>query len=384
MAPSRAKGKRMTTDVRVDVRAAIEKNSYLTSVADLERRGKRQVKVIKTSLIYDLIHQAVENVQRGRETGMGEEERQRLVEESKKEFDRLLSEQQRQRQELADLQEANLDAERLVNDLNRQLAEQNERLRAEAERVRALEEENARLQAAGAEAEGADSGRMQKATDKIHGLEEALKVARQAAQENERKLHDQIDQLKNQEASRDESAGQLHEIIRRREAELEAAKAAAGQTEEYRMQIAGLTAELKAVRENQPATDSLLNELREMREDLKSLESRNRELEAIAAAAPPAAATAGAGTAGIEELLEKKMAQISSELSAKLASLKHGTDVGTSPEDIKLTIQRIFTDELDGKVVSNIGEIKVKERKAGGIAANLERLKNLGKKTDQE
>jgi len=338
MAPSRAKGKRMTTDVHIDVRAAIEKNSYLTSVTDLERRGKRQVKVIRTSLIYDLIQQAVENVQRGREAVLGEEERRRLVEESKAEFDRLLAEQQQHRRRLEDLQQSNARYEEMVNELKRGLAEQVDRLQAEMERGRSLAEENADLRA-------------------------------------------EIEQLRQQETARDGSAAQLHELIRRREAELEAARSASAQSEDYRLQIAGLTAEMRAVRENQPATDSLLHELREMREDLKTLESRNRELEAIAAAAPPkAAAEAGA----LEMLLEKKMAQISAELSAKLASLKPGADIGTSPEDIKLTIQRIFSHELDSKVDSNIGEIKVKETRTGGIAENLERLKNLGLKSDRK
>ncbi|MBN2490953.1 MAG: hypothetical protein JXQ29_08895 [Planctomycetes bacterium] len=329
----------MTTDVHIDVRAAIEQNSYLTSVTDLERRGKRQVKVIRTSLIYDLIQQAVENVQRGREAALGEEERQRLVDESKAEFDRLLAEQQQHRRRLEDLQQSNAQYEEMANELKRGLAEHVDRLQAEMERARALAEENAGL-------------------------------------------HAEIEQLRQQEAARDGSAGQLHELIRRREAELEAARGASAQSEDYRLQIASLTAELKAVRENQPATDSLLHELREMREDLKTLESRNRELEAIAAAAPAPKAAAEAGA--LEMLLEKKMAQISAELSAKLASLKPGADVGTSPEDIKLTIQRIFSHELDGKVDSNIGEIKVKETRTGGIAENLERLKNLGLKSDRK
>jgi hypothetical protein len=77
------------------------------------------------------------------------------------------------------------------------------------------------------------------------------------------------------------------------------------------------------------------------------------------------------------------MAQISSEISAKLANVASGGGevVGTSPEDIKLTIQKIFSDEIDGKVDSNIGEIEVKQKTSDGIASNLERLKNLGLKS---
>jgi len=305
----------MSKESDIDVKAAIEKHSFLTSTTELERRGKRQVKVIKTSLIYDLIQQAVDRVQRESGHILDDEQREALVEESKAEFNRLLDDHQTQKQEIQGLH------------------------------------------------------------DKIHGLEEALKVAKQVAADREQQLTKQ----RAENASRDENAGQLHEMIRRREAELEDATRAQVDVEEYRLKIAGLTAELKAMRENQPAAESLLNELRAMREDVKALETRNRELETKAASAP----VGGGDTSALEALFEKKMAQISSEISAKLANVSSGGGevLGTSPEDIKLTIQKIFSDEIDGKVDSNIGEIEVKQKTSEGIASNLERLKNLGLKS---
>lgn len=168
----------------------------------------------------------------------------------------------------------------------------------------------------------------------------------------------------------------MNEVLLRQEKELESAREAVSDADENKTKVISLTAELKALRETQPAASSLLEELRKMREDFKSLEDRNRDLEAKAAQAP------SADTSNLESMLENKMSQISSELSAKLANLKHGATAGTEPEDIKSAIQQIFSHDLDAEVDSNLGEVEVKEKKSSGIAGNLERLKNLGRKKD--
>jgi len=369
----------MSNEANIDVKAAIEKNSFMTSTAELERRGKRQVKVIKTSLIFDLIHQAVENVQRESGRVFNEEEREKLVQESKAEFDRLLHDQQNQRQEIQALHDQIRGYEKAITEMNHKTAaqvggleEENQRLRVEVERL-----------SSGETGPGGGSEEAEELRSKIHGLEEALKLARNVAAEREQQLTQAREQFEQENASRDENAGHLHEMIRRREAEAEGATKARAENEEYRLQIAGLTAELKAMRENQPAAQSLLNELKAMREDVKALEARNRELETQAASAPRGQAAPAGDMSALEKLFADKMAQISSEISAKLANVGRGGGevLGTSPEDIKLTIQKIFSDEIDGKVDSNIGEIEVKETTSGGIASNLERLKNLGLKS---
>ena len=434
----------MNSGIPIDVGAALEKNTYLTSVADLERRGKRQVKVIKTSLIYDLITKAVDNVRQTMESSLDFMERERLVEESKIEFDRLLGEHQSQQGRLKELEDR-------IEDLNSRLAESEGNLQDERNRIQeVLEERDRALQEKlPGEEEGSDGlgseekaryearieelqekllvnedvaksleieenrrrdlesenagyqARINELTEKlaeqekngtarveneienlssqIQDFEQALEVTRQAAQEKDKALVEERERSEKEEANRSETAGHLHDMIRRQEAELEEAEKARKENEDYRLQVASLTAELKAVRENQPATDGLLDELKEMREDFKAMESRNRELEVLAAAAENPAPD----TSALEEIFEQKVAKITSEISAKLEGLKHGSDVGTSPEDIKLTIAKIFSEEIDSNV-SNIGDIKVKEKKTGGISDNLKRLKNLGKSSGEK
>jgi len=434
----------MNSGIPIDVGAALEKNTYLTSVADLERRGKRQVKVIKTSLIYDLITKAVDNVRQTMESSLDFMERERLVEESKIEFDRLLGEHQSQQGRLKELEDR-------IEDLNSRLAESEGNLQDERNRIQeVLEERDRALQEKlPGEEEGSDGlgseekaryearieelqekllvnedvaksleieenrrrdlesenagyqARINELTEKlaeqekngtarveneienlssqIQDFEQALEVTRQAAQEKDKALVEERERSEKEEATRSETAGHLHDMIRRQEAELEEAEKARKENEDYRLQVASLTAELKAVRENQPATDGLLDELKEMREDFKAMESRNRELEVLAAAAENPAPD----TSALEEIFEQKVAKITSEISAKLEGLKHGSDVGTSPEDIKLTIAKIFSEEIDTNV-TNIGDIKVKEKKTGGISDNLKRLKNLGKSSGEK
>ena len=434
----------MNSGIPIDVGAALEKNTYLTSVADLERRGKRQVKVIKTSLIYDLITKAVDNVRQTMETSLDSMERERLVEESRIEFDRLLGEHQSQQKRLKELEdrtedlnrrleesEGNLQDERnriqevreerdralqeklqseeegshgleseekaryeaLITELQEKLLANEDVMKSlenEENRRRDLESENTRYQVmindlteklADQEKDGATriENEIENLNSQIQGLEGALEETRQSVQEKDKALAEERERSEKEEASRSETASHLHDMIRRQEAELEEAVKARKENEDFRLQVASLTAELKAVRENQPATDGLLDELKEMREDFKSMESRNRELEVLAAAAENHAPD----TSALEEIFEKKVAMITSEISAKLEGLKHGSDVGTSPEDIKLTIAKIFSEDLENNV-SNIGDIKVKEKKTGGISDNLKRLKNLGKSSVKE
>lgn len=346
----------MKSDVSIDVKAAIEKNSQVTSVADLEKRGKRQVKVIKTSLIYDLIQQAVRNVQRTQGSSLDADEQRKLVEKSKEEFGRLLSEQQGQKKQLQELQSGIQKYQKLVAELNQQIAAHADDLKGEADRARNLDAENGRYRAQvvelSAQLESIEKSQSKEAEDlvalrgKIGGLEEALKVARQVAEDREQQIHTVED------TTRKES-------------------------EDYRLQVASLTAELKAVRESQPNAEEMLSELKQMREEFRAMEAHNRELEVTAARAE-----AAPSAALLEQILEKKMSQITTELSQKFAGMQKGGTGGTSPEDIKLTIKQLFSAELDREIESNIGDIKVKETKSGGIGANLERLKNLGLSSD--
>lgn len=289
----------MSDDLTLDVKRAIERNAQVTSVRELERRGRREVKVIKTSVIYELIRRAVDNARRS--AGLGEKERRRWVEASQAEFRRLAA--------------------------------------AHAAQQRAAEEGAAQRRALEARASE---------------LEAALRHAREEA------------------AARAEEVQRLQAQLTRQQAELEEAARAVEANARHRQEIARLQAEVEALRAQQPATRELVTELRAMGETIRALEARNRAL--AARTTPPA----------LEELLERKMAQLTAEISAKLHSLRAGGGGDASPEAIKRVVQQIFAREVEEALESNLDAIQVKEKEAGGIAANLERLRHLNRKDSSE
>ncbi len=376
----------------IDVRRAIEKNAYVTSVADLEKRGQRHVRVIKTSTIRELIDQAVENVQRNADGPMPKDE---MVAETGQEFQRLLKEKQSQQSALEETQTQIAHYKALITDLNSRIEHQENEiasLRAQAtaaastpvvdeaelaserKRSNALEQEvaekTAQLSELSAKASRAAALESELATWRARSEEAS---ARAQKLESERAQHD---------AETSEKVNRMNEHLLRQERDVEAAKEAVAKADAYQSEIAKLNAEIRTMRESQPATESLVAELRQMREGMTELQLRNRELEMQAAQAQSAPQ---ADTSRLEELLEAKMSQISTELSAKLSNMRvagggGGAVGGTSPEDIKNTIAAIFSHDLDGEIDSNLDDVTVKEKQSGGIAGNLARLKNLGKK----
>ena len=87
-----------------DVRKVIEDSTYTTTLRDLERRGKSKVRVVKARQIYRLIAEAVNQVVAGASLEMAEDERERLVEESRKELDRILGEHNREEEKFREQQ----------------------------------------------------------------------------------------------------------------------------------------------------------------------------------------------------------------------------------------------------------------------------------------
>lgn len=375
----------------IDVRKAIEKNAYVTSVADLEKRGQRHVRVIKTSTIRELIDQAVENVQRNADGPMPKEE---MVAETGQEFQRLLKEKQTQQSALEETQTQIAHYKALITDLNSRIEHQENELesaRAQAREAAATPAvDEAELAAERRRANGLE----QEVAEKTAQLSElSAKASRAAALESEvatwrarcEEATARAQKLEAERAEHDaatsEKVNRMNEHLLRQERDVEAAKDAIAKADTYQAEIAKLNAEMRTMRESQPATDSLVAELRQMREGMTELQLRNRELELQAAQAQTAPQ---ADTSKLEQLLEAKMSQISSELSAKLSNMRvaggGAAAGGTSPEDIKNTIAAIFSHELEGSIDSNLDDVQVKEKQSGGIAGNLARLKNLGKK----
>ena len=121
-----------------DVRKVIEKSTSKVSLRDLEKKGFRQVKVLRAGDINQLIFKAVQNVlaKTPRGTGLSDAERERIAKEAKAELDqqmaamremeaeskRIEADSQRIEAEKEQVQQAHKNLEAKLAEVNRQFA----------------------------------------------------------------------------------------------------------------------------------------------------------------------------------------------------------------------------------------------------------------------
>src|SRR5213075_1980278 len=93
-----------------DVRRAIEQSSSKSTLQELAKKGIHRVKVLDESMINKLIGDAVERIISTKTNLLSGEDRQKLIEASRKELDRLMKEHQssKDKAELAEQSQASL------------------------------------------------------------------------------------------------------------------------------------------------------------------------------------------------------------------------------------------------------------------------------------
>ncbi len=129
-----------------DVRKVIDQSAAKTTLQDLARKGIHRVKVLDEAMINKLIRDAVEHILVSKTGLLSDEDREKVIQESRKELDKLVKEfnEQKDKAELATKDKAVLasDVENLQKQLSiqRQLGEQLGRQRFEDGRRAAQEE----------------------------------------------------------------------------------------------------------------------------------------------------------------------------------------------------------------------------------------------------
>ncbi|MBI1851175.1 MAG: hypothetical protein HYR85_12605 [Planctomycetes bacterium] len=88
----------MTQDNHFDVRRVIEENTRVKTLKELEQEGKRAVKVVRASQIYELITEAVERTIQSTSLDMAEQQKLEVIKQSNDEFRRLVREREEERQ----------------------------------------------------------------------------------------------------------------------------------------------------------------------------------------------------------------------------------------------------------------------------------------------
>ena len=117
----------------LDVRKVIEKSTSKVSLRDLEKKGFRQVKVLRAGDINQLIFKAVQNVlaKQPRGAGMSDEERQQVIKEARAELDRQLAEKRALMAQSQELERKHAEINQAHQNLQSKLAEVNAQLAAE-------------------------------------------------------------------------------------------------------------------------------------------------------------------------------------------------------------------------------------------------------------
>lgn len=117
-----------------DISAVIEKGTTRTTIEELSKKGVKRVKVINEATIRRLIAEAVETVVDRRSKALAEEEKRKIVEESRQELKRLMAEYQATKEQRDGLAQAKTrledDLQGLREELEKQQAEVSESVTA--------------------------------------------------------------------------------------------------------------------------------------------------------------------------------------------------------------------------------------------------------------
>lgn len=304
----------------LDVRKVIERSTSKVSLRDLEKKGFRQVKVLRAGDINQLIFKAVQNVlaKTPRGAGLSEDEKQKILKDAKSEVDRQLNEAKRMQAEAhrleaksEEIEEANKKLTEKVSDLNKQFL--NEK--------KALEKEKQTL------------------------YERGMASQETTAKRYEEQLHEMKARLHKAEASADGSVPKV-------------------EYDRLRERFDRLQTDLEAAEERARDSSAGVGEMRdEMREMLKGLATSLQN------------AQVSPGQSG-EVDLSKQFKQLTMSITDQIRRAAGRKDGGDA--DFEVTpeaIGAIFAQQGDLKIQANAVEIK--ETKAAGVDDKLSRLKRM-------
>jgi len=413
----------------LDVRKVIEKSTSKVSLRDLEKKGFRQVKVLRAGDINQLIFKAVQNVlakqPRG---GMSEEERQKIMQEAKSDFDRMMSDKKELIAKQNQIEQAHQNLQGKLAQVNAQLAAEKqavlqERQQFERDKQALMESslqgqqnaaanfqgqiEDLRNQATSAEARAAA------AEARLAAGEERIAAAESKASEADSKAKDSI--------SKEE-----HDQLRRRlNTQLEDVQ---DDVERYRKQIRTLEeeheAQLKKLKKDKvEAEDSgtrAEGKAKALEEDKARLEEDKARLEEevnrLRGELAEAASKGGGGTSAEHDAefqrLRMEMEQRSARMQDMMAGIANSLvesrqaggggaaadfgkqfeqlqknitsamrkATGSGAEDFDLTVEQasaIFAAQDGVKLETNIDNVELKTVKAKGVNSKLAKLRNL-------
>jgi DNA repair exonuclease SbcCD ATPase subunit len=325
-----------------DVRRAIEQSSSKSTLQELAKRGIHRVKVLDESMINKLIGDAVERIISTKTNLLSSDDRQKLIDASRKELDRLMKEHQatKDKAELAERSQSQLASD--VENLQQQLATQ-----------RKLTDDMAKQRYE-------DGKNVMKSE-----VEDMRKKMSSMEEEIERRVRREVElEYKAKQAAQDALVEQSKLEVSRRENQLR---------EEFTRREQDIMARGASMKES------------ELRQKLDDLQSKNLELaERHAAQLEDLKKSDDKMLATLSELFNKALDGVNKKLTdLKLRSLAGGGGgggggIGRMEGDIDFRPSQATLESLvQGELESNLKSMQVEAKTAGKVGNALDRLRAM-------
>lgn len=334
----------MDQDLRrevLDVRKVIEKSTSKVSLRDLEKKGFRQVKVLRAGDINQLIMKAVQSVmaKQGGGAGMSEEERGRIMKEAKAELDRSMADKRQIQQAHANLQA--------------KLQEVNQKLLADKQ---AFEAEKASL-----------------AREKQALMERSLEGQKVASTNYESQIADLKRRL--EAASGGVSREEYDGVRKRYSIQIEDLE---GDVERYRSKVKSLQEQLdNGGGAGAGVSADAQAEMQRMRMEFEQSQSRMQDMMSGIANSLMTAKSGPAEAPDMSKQFKMLQQNISDAVrKAAGAGAKGGADFDLTAEQAAA----LFANMQDVELTTNINDVEVKSQKAASVSGKLNKLRNMRKK----
>lgn len=348
----------------LDVRKVIEKSTSKVSLRDLEKKGFRQVKVLRAGDINQLIFKAVQNVlakqPRG---GMSDAERDQILAEAKADFESQLAEKKALMGQAAQINQAKQNLELKLAEVNKQLAAEKQALIVEKQNFerdrQALMERSLEGQKSAAANYGAQVDDLK---TRLAQAEERTRdsIPKDEYEQVRRRLSTQVDDLQEDVDRYRKKASQAQD-------ELEAAQA----------KVRRLETELTELKESGATTSGggavHDAELQRMRMEMEQRHTRMQEMmSGIANSLVNARGGGGGGGADFSEQFKKLQNDITSAVRKATGKGKDEMH-DLTPEQAAA----LFANMDETKLESNIKDVDVKTVSAAGVKDKLAKLRNM-------
>lgn len=377
-----------------EVKEALSAQARTTTLDELRSRGRQQVRVIRAEQVAAMVAEAVERALAN--SGMvPQDDLDRLVAQSRAQFAEVNRERQREHEQRERLAQELNEAEHALESAELAAQEAREQVRALEERVGELEGGRMRSQELEPElmlmrARVAEMEReieahrshvreQQPAIDDVrrgkekaeHKAHEAEERAGRLAMELESSRHT-VETLQRQERARKEQMLAIEEDLRiaqSRIAELEQELEVAERT----------TGAIEASAD--PAAAAQVDVMARVLEELATLKARVNQVPPVPAAAmtfqnAPAAQPPQQGNQVVDRLAAA-LGKLTQSMTDKMESIGRKMGISGAVESGPVNLDGLFKDLDKQKVESNLDSMEVKSKQAGGIAANLAKLKKL-------